>query len=75
MSQLIDKREEIRAGDHVLILDLSPGNTRELHAKVVEIRRILGKPTYLVETGSGDRKLVGAPQIRSAKYAGEIESK
>ena len=64
MSLLIDKREEIREGDQILIMDLTLGESRELPAKVIEIRRILGKPAYLVEAGSGDRKLVGAHQIR-----------
>ena len=64
MSLLIDTREEIREGDQILIIDLSLGESRELPARVIEIRRILGKPTYLVETGAGDRKLVGAHQIR-----------
>jgi len=62
---LIDKREEIKVGDQLLIIDLSLGEGQELRAEVIEIRRILGRPTYLVETGSGDRKLVGAHQIRS----------
>ena len=69
MSILINKREEIRAGDQLLIVDHSLGESREHLAEVIEIRRILGKPTYLVETGSGDRKLVGGHQIRRIAYS------
>jgi hypothetical protein len=64
MSLLIDTREEIKEGDKILIIDLSLGESRELPAKVIKIRRILGKPAYLVETESGDRKLMGAHEIR-----------
>ena len=64
MSLLIDTREEIKEGDKILIIDLSLGESRELPAKVIKIRRILGKPAYLVGTESGDRKLMGAHEIR-----------
>jgi hypothetical protein len=64
MSVLIDKRIEIGVGERLFITDLSLGEGREVLAEVVEIRQVLGKPTYLVETSSGDRKLVGAHQIR-----------
>jgi hypothetical protein len=61
---LIDKNEEeIRVGDQILVIDLSLGENRELLSEVIDIRRILGRPAYLVETGAGDRKLVGAHQI------------
>ena len=43
MSLLIDTREEIKEGDKILIIDLSLGESRELPAKVIKIRRILGK--------------------------------
>lgn len=69
MSKLIDKKEEIGVGDQLLILDHSLGESREHPAEVIEIRRILGKPTYLVETGSGERKLVGGHQIRRLAYS------
>ena len=69
MSKLIDKKEEIGVGDQLLILDHSLGEIREHPAEVIEIRRILGKPTYLVETGSGERKLVGGHQIRRLAYS------
>jgi hypothetical protein len=69
MSILIDKKEEIGVGDQLLILDHSLGESREHPAEVIEIRRILGEPTYLVETGSGERKLVGEHQIRRLAYS------
>lgn len=70
MSILIDKnKEEIRVGDQILILDLSLGENRELLSEVIDIRYILGRPTYLVETESGDRKLVGDHQILRNEYS------
>jgi hypothetical protein len=69
MSKWIDKKEEIGVGDQLLILDHALGESWEHPAEVIEIRRILGKPTYLVETGSGERKLVGGHQIRRIAYA------
>lgn len=70
MSMLIDKnKEEIQVGDQILILDLSLGEKRELLSEVIDIRYILGRPTYLVETESGDRKLVGDHQILRNEYS------
>jgi hypothetical protein len=67
---LIDKnKEEIRVGDQILFLDLSLGENRELLSEVIDIRYILGRPTYLVETESGDRKLVGDHQILRIEYS------
>jgi hypothetical protein len=65
MDMLIDKNEEeeIRVGDQILIIDLSLGENREILSEVIDIRRILGRPAYLVETESGERKLVGDHQI------------
>jgi hypothetical protein len=64
MDMLIDKNEEeIRVGDQILVIDLSLGENRELLSEVIDIRRILGRPAYLVETESGDRRLVGDHQI------------
>ena len=67
MSMLIDKSEEIRVGDQILIIDLSSGEYQELLSEVIDIRRILGGLAYLVETESGDRKLVGDHQILRIK--------
>jgi hypothetical protein len=70
MSVLIDKREEIRVGDRILIIDLSSGEYRELLSEVIDIRRILGRPAYLVETESGDRTIIGDHQILRNEYSG-----
>ena len=70
MSILIDKsEEEITVGDQILIIDLSLGESREILSEVIDIRRILGKPAYLVETESGDRRLVGDHQILRLDYS------
>ncbi len=64
MDMLIDKNEEeIWVGDQILVIDLSLGENRELLSEVIDIRRILGRPAYLVETESGDRRFVGDHQI------------
>ena len=64
MNMLIDKsEEEIRVGDQILIIDLSLDGKQEILTEVIDVRFILGRPTYLVETESGDRKLVGDHQI------------
>jgi hypothetical protein len=70
MSVLIDKNEEeINVGDQILIIDLALGENRELMSEVIDIRYILGRPTYLVETESGDRRLVGDHQIVRIAYS------
>jgi hypothetical protein len=69
MRILIDKREEIEVGDQLLLIDISSAESREHPAEVIEILRILGKPTYVVETGSEVRKLVGGHQIRRIAYS------
>jgi hypothetical protein len=67
---LIDKSEEdVRVGDRILIIDLAPGENQEVLSEVIDIRRILGRPAYLVETESGDRRLVGDHQILRIEYS------
>lgn len=63
MSLLVDWREEFREGDQVVIVAFASGESRELPGEVVEIRRILGKPAYLVEMAPGERKIMGAHQL------------
>jgi hypothetical protein len=66
---LINKgEEEIRVGDQILIIDLSSPENQEILSEVIDIRRVLGRPTYLVETESGDRRLVGDHQILRLDY-------
>ena len=73
MSMLIDKgEEEIKVGDQILIIDLSLGDKQELLSEVIAVRRILGKPTYLVETELGHRRLVGDHQILRIEESEEI---
>lgn len=69
MSMLIDKSEEISVGDQILIIDLTLGEYRETLSEVIDIRYILGRPTYLVETASGERRLVGDHQILRREYS------
>lgn len=70
MNMWIDKKEEeIQVGDQILIIDLSSGESREILSEVIAIRYVLGRPAYLVETGSGERKLVGDHQIVRIEYS------
>ena len=70
MSMLIDKHEEeISVGDQILIIDLTSGGSQEILSEVIDIRRVLGRPAYLVETESGDRRLVGDHQILRIEYS------
>jgi hypothetical protein len=64
MNEIIGSLEEITVGDRVILADRSQfGGTREISADVIEIRYILGKQTYVVETENGKRKMVSASQI------------
>jgi hypothetical protein len=64
MNSMIANREEFAVGDRVWIIDSMFAGEREvISAKVLDSRRILGEQTYLVETETGDRKLVRANQI------------
>ena len=64
MNVMIANREAIAVGDRVWVIDpmfvQSNGITP---AEVLEIRRVLGSQTYLIETHMGERKLIGANQI------------
>lgn len=64
MNTMIACREEITVGDRILVIDrLFAGERAAISAEIIEIRRILGGLTYLIETEAGDRRLVGANQI------------
>jgi hypothetical protein len=69
MSLSIDESEVIRVGDQILIIDLSRGQNLEVQSDVIDIRLILGRPAYLVETESGDRRLVGDHQILRTEFS------
>jgi hypothetical protein len=51
-------------GDKIWIIDMVLGEDQEMPVEVIDVRLVLGKPAYLVETQSGQRKLVGKSQIR-----------
>jgi len=64
MNDIIGNMEEIVVGDRVVLMESAfSGETREISAGVIEIRHILGKQTYVIETEKGKRKVVGASQI------------
>jgi hypothetical protein len=65
---MITNLEEIVVGDRVFMIDRTlAGVTREITAKVIDIRYILGKQTFVVETENGKRKVVGESQISKAE--------
>jgi hypothetical protein len=70
MNVMIANREEIAVGDQVSVIDSTfvQGNGT-ISAEVLEIRRVLGEQTYLIETEKGDRKLVGANQISQVELS------
>ncbi|MRR52843.1 MAG: hypothetical protein EG825_18385 [Rhodocyclaceae bacterium] len=60
--------EEFRVGDAVILMEKSiSGDTNAINARVIDIRDVLGKRTYVVETGTGSRKVVGGKQIMRAE--------
>jgi hypothetical protein len=64
---VITKVDEISVGDRVELLDRSfAGELKQIGALVQEVRYILGRQTYVIETDAGVRKVVGASQIRKA---------
>jgi hypothetical protein len=64
MNTMIATREEITVGDQVWVIDpMFVQSNGIIPAEVIEIRRVLGKQTYLIKTYMDERKLVGANQI------------
>lgn len=58
---------EIAIGDEVILMEKTmSGETTDTTAKIIDVREILGKVTYVVETSTGNRKVVGAKQIIKA---------
>jgi len=58
---------EFAIGDEVILMEKTmSGETTDTTAKIIDVREILGKVTYVVETGNGNRKVVGARQILKA---------
>jgi hypothetical protein len=65
MNSMIANSETITVGDQVQVIDpVIVQRIGTTSAKVVEIRRVLGEQTYLIELETGERKLLGAQQIR-----------
>jgi hypothetical protein len=59
---------EYAIGDAVILIEKSiSGDAQSETAKVIDIREVLGKKTYVVETKAGSRKVVGARQIMRAE--------
>ncbi len=55
---------EFAIGDDVILMEKTmSGETTDTTAKIIDVREILGKVTYVVETSNGNRKVVGAKQI------------
>ena len=64
MNAMIANREEIAVGDRVWVIDPMCIRTNGIiSAEVIEMRRVLGEQTYLIETEIGERKLMSAIQI------------
>lgn len=59
--------DEIAIGDQVILMEKSFSNdAQKVTAKVVDIREILGKKTFVIETITGNLKVVGPKQISRA---------
>lgn len=72
MNTMIAGGEEIAVGDRVLVLEtVFPGEVGVISAEVIEIRRILGGLTYLIETEKAERRLVSANQIRQVEVSSQ----
>jgi hypothetical protein len=57
----------IAVGDQVILTERSISNEEHLlTVKVIDVRWIMGKQTFVVETTDGKRKVVGPRQISRA---------
>ena len=64
MNVMIANRHAIAVGDQVWVIDpMFVQSNGIISAEVIEMRRILGEQTYLIETPIGERKLISANQI------------
>lgn len=58
---------EFAIGDNVNLIEKTmSGESFDTAGKIIDVREILGKVTYVVETTSGTRKVVGPKQIIKA---------
>jgi hypothetical protein len=70
MNTMIATREEITVGDQVWVIDpMFVQSNGIISAEVIEIRRVLGKQAYLIETHMGERKLMGANQVSKVEVS------
>lgn len=57
----------IAVGDQVILTERGISNEEHLlTVKVIEVRWIMGKQTFVIETEDGKRKVVGSRQIAKA---------
>ena len=64
MNVMTANREEIAVGDRVWVIDpMFVQSNGIISAEVIEMRRVLGEQTYLIDTSLGERKLMSANQI------------
>ncbi len=58
---------EIAIGDQVVLTEKTLSKeTRTINARIVDVRWILGKLSYVIETEGGKRRVVGPTQISRA---------
>lgn len=58
---------EFAIGDEVILMEKTmSGETHDTTGRIIDVREMLGKVTYVVETSNGNRKVVGAKQIIKA---------
>ena len=63
-NQTTPGNNEIAVGDQVVLTEKSFSDSpRMITAKIIDIRWILGKLSYVIETEEGKRKVVGPTQI------------
>ncbi len=58
---------EFAIGDEIVLVERGfSSEGRKTTAKIVEVRLVLGKLSYTVETEGGKRRVVGASQVNRA---------
>ncbi len=58
---------EFAVGDQVVIMEKGfSKESRQTTAKIIDVRLVLGKVSYTIETEGGKRRVVGASQVSRA---------
>ena len=58
---------EFAVGDQVVIMEKGfSKESRQTTAKIIDVRLVLGKVSYTIETDGGKRRVVGASQVSRA---------